>query len=202
MSIECTDTKAGRSRTSLRRLPQRASSDRADLDEILDAAVVCHVGFTTPEGPVVIPTIHARHGDMLYLHGSAASAMLRTLAGGVEACATVTLIDGLVLSKSWFHHSMNYRSAVIFGHARVVDDPDAKREALRVIVEQVRPGRTSESRPPTDKELAATLVLALPLTEWSVKSRTGPPIEEPGDEALPWTNGVVPVPAERFGGAR
>jgi nitroimidazol reductase NimA-like FMN-containing flavoprotein (pyridoxamine 5'-phosphate oxidase superfamily) len=200
METECTGTKAETSRTTLKRLPQRASFDRAALDEILDTAVICHLGFTTPDGPVVIPTIHARHGDTLYLHGSVASRMLRTLAGGVDACATVTLIDGLVLSKSWFHHSMNYRSAVIFGRARIVADPEAKREALRVIVEHVRPGRTTESRPPTPKELAATIVLAQPLTEWSVKSRTGPAIEDPGDEELPWTNGVVPVPAARFGG--
>lgn len=199
IAMDCTSTNAARPRTELRRQPARGSTDRADLHAILDAALVCHVGFVHDGSPVVIPTIHARDGETLYLHGSPASRMLRGLAGGVDVCVTVTLVDGVVLAKSWMHHSMNYRSAVIFGQAQVVDDPEAKVEALRIVVDHVEPGRSTRARPPSAKELAATLVLALPLTEWSVKARTGDPIDDPDDLDLDWFAGVVPVPPGRLG---
>ncbi len=178
--------------------------ERAALDEVLDEALICHVGFVHDGAPVVIPTIHARQGDVLLVHGSPASRMLRDLAGGVEVCVTVTIVDALVLSKSWFHHSLNYRSAVVFGRAVTVDDGPAKLEALRCIVEHVQPGRTGESRPPTAPELRQTLVLSVPLTEWSVKSRAGPPIEDAADLDLDFVNGVVPLAAAGFvpGGGR
>jgi len=168
-------------------------TERAALDAILDEALICHLGFAREGSPCVIPTIHARHDDVVYLHGSPASHMLRGLAGGLDLCLTATLVDAKVLSKSWMHHSLNYRSAVVFGRAEVVADVDAKREALRRVVEHVEAGRTLKSRPPTAKELTSTLVLALPLVEWSVKTRTGPPVEDPADEDLPWSNGVVPL---------
>ncbi len=196
MASECTST-----RTRLRRHPERARAERAALDAVLDRALVCHLGFVEDGQPVVIPTIHARVGDVLYLHGSPASRTLRALAGGVPVCVTVTLVDGLVLSKSWFHHSLNYRSALVFGTAVAVTDRAEKREALRCIVEHVQPGRTEASRPPTEQELNGTLVVSLPLDEWSVKARTGGPIEAPEDEALAWVNGVAPVPPGRLGAA-
>jgi nitroimidazol reductase NimA-like FMN-containing flavoprotein (pyridoxamine 5'-phosphate oxidase superfamily) len=183
----------------VRRHPERASGQRADLDAILDTALICHVGFVHDGSPVVIPTIHARQDDRLLLHGSPASRMLRNLGSGVDVCVTVTLVDDLVLAKSWMHHSMNYRSAVLFGVAVAVTDPAGKLEALRTIVDHVRPGRTSESRPPTDKEMAATLVLALPIDEWSVKARTGGPVDDPADEDLGWWAGVAPIPPGRLG---
>jgi nitroimidazol reductase NimA-like FMN-containing flavoprotein (pyridoxamine 5'-phosphate oxidase superfamily) len=157
----------------MRRRPDRALFAVEDLHGILDAAVICHVGFVHDGTPVVIPTIHARWGSTLYLHGSPASRMLRDLATGLDVCVTVTLVDGLVLAKSWMHHSMNYRSAVIFGRAGIVDDPTGKVDALRTVVDRVQAGRSATSRPPTPKELAATLVLAMPLdapSEWSVKA--------------------------------
>jgi nitroimidazol reductase NimA-like FMN-containing flavoprotein (pyridoxamine 5'-phosphate oxidase superfamily) len=194
MSTECTNTKL-----QVRRHPERARYDRSEVDAILDAALVCHVGFVHDGAPVVIPTIHARAGDTLYLHGSPASRMLRTLASGIDVCVTATLVDGVVLAKSWMHHSLNYRSAVVFGTATAVEDPMQKTDALRVVVEHVLAGRSEESRPPSPKELAATLVLSLPLTECSAKVRTGPPIDDPDDADLEWFAGVVPVPAGRLG---
>jgi hypothetical protein len=197
MEPDCIST-----RTALRRHPERGVDDRAALDAVLDEAIACHVGFVHDGSPVVIPTVHARDGDRLYLHGSPASRMLRTVGEGADVCVTVTLIDELVLAKSWFHHSLNYRSAVVFGRAEVVDDPDAKVDALRTVVDHVQPGRSGESRPPTAKELAATLVLAVPLgppSEWSVKRRTGGPIDDAADEELSWFAGVVAVPPGRLG---
>src|SRR5581483_5296215 len=144
--MECSNTHAtvgASNRTRLRRLPDRGSFDRSELNEILDTAVICHVGFVHEGKPVVIPTIHARIDETLMIHGSAASRMLRTLAAGVDVCVTVTLVDGLVLSKSWFHHSVNYRSAVIFGVAVLVSDPVRKEHALAAIVDHVNPGRTT-----------------------------------------------------------
>lgn len=177
------------------RHPERGVTDRQALDAILDEALICHVGFVQAGGPVVIPTIHARHDDVLYVHGSPASRMLRALAGAVDVCVTVTLVDELVLAKSWFHHSLNYRSAVVFGRAAVVGDDAAKVDALRRIVEHVKPGRTTESRPPSDKELKGTTVLQVPLTEWSVKVRTGGPIDDEDDLSLPFWAGVLPLSA-------
>src|SRR5665213_3612928 len=169
MSTECTSTNSEPTPTAptvIRRHPERALLEVGDLHAVLDAALICHVGFVHDGRPVVIPTIHARSGETLYLHGSPASRMLRALAGGLDVCVTAPLVDGLVLSKSWMHHSLNYRSAVVFGQATVVPDGPAKLEALRVVVEHVQPGRSAKSRPPSAKELAATLVLAVPLTQW------------------------------------
>jgi uncharacterized protein len=180
-------------RATVRRLPDRASYAPADLHAILDQALVAHVGFSVNGDPFVIPTLHARDGDRLYLHGSAASRMLRTLKDGVDVCVTVTLIDGLVLARSWFHHSINYRSAVIFGRASPVEDHDAKLAALRKLVDHVIVGRSDTARPPTAKELAGTTVLALSLAEASVKTRTGPPLDDAEDYALEVWAGVLPL---------
>jgi len=196
MASNCTST-----RTEIRRHPERARSERSDLEGVLDQALICHVGFVVDGAPVVIPTIHARDGAVLYLHGSPASRMLRSLAGGIDVCVTATLLDEVVLAKSWMHHSLNYRSAVIFGRASPVDDADTKLAALRIIVEHVQRGRAAQARPPSDKELAGTLVLSVPLEEWSVKARVGPPLDDEADAPLSWWAGVLPVPAERLGGA-
>lgn len=180
-------------RTTLRRLPKRGSHDRVTVEAILDEALVCHVGFVAEGQPYVIPTIHGRSGDRLYVHGSAASRMLRTLAGSVPVCVTVTLVDGLVMARSAFHHSMNYRSVVVLGSATVVEEAEDKTEALRVIVEHVSPGRWAEVRPPNENELKATTVLSLPITEASAKVRSGPPIDDEEDYALPYWAGVIPL---------
>ena len=180
-------------RTRIRRLPARASYDRAVVHAILDEALNCHVGFAVDGQPFVIPTIHARDGERLYVHGSAASRMLRTLADGVPACVTVTLIDGLVLARSAFHHSMNYRSVVVLGTATAVTDPDEKLHALRCIVEHVAPGRWPEVRPPSPPELKRTSVLALPLAEASAKVRTGPPVDDAEDLVLSCWAGELPL---------
>lgn len=180
-------------RTTLKRLPKRGSYDRAALHAILDEALICHVGFVTDTTPVVIPTAYGRIGDTLFIHGSAASRMLRTLADGVDVCVTVTLIDGLVLARSAFHHSMNYRSVVIFGRARVVDDPEGKVGALRAITEHIVPTRWPDVREPHPQELKATLVLALALDEASVKLRSGPPLDDEDDYARPIWAGELPL---------
>jgi uncharacterized protein len=180
-------------RTEVRRLPQRAVYDREAVYRILDEGLVCHIGFVAEGKPVVIPTGYGRKDDTVYLHGSPASRMLRTLAKGVDVCVTVTLLDGLVLARSAFHHSVNYRSVVIFGTARVVEDREGKLEALRVFTEHVAPGRWQEIRPPSDKELQATSVLALPLEEVSAKVRTGPPVDDEEDYVLPVWAGVLPL---------
>ncbi len=180
-------------RTTLKRLPKRAEYDRERVYSILDEAFICHVGFVADGQPVVIPTGYGRIRDVLYLHGSAASRMLRTLGEGVDVCVTVTLVDGLVLARSAFHHSFNYRSVVVFGRARVVTDGDEKRAALRAFTEHVIAGRWDEVREPNDAELRATTVLALPLEEASAKIRTGPPIDDEADYALPVWAGVLPL---------
>ena len=180
-------------RTTLRRLPQRGSHERTTIEAILDEALSCHVGFVVDGQPFVIPTIHGRIGDRLYVHGSAASRMLKTLAGEVPLCITVSLIDGLVLARSAFHHSMNYRSVVVLGSARAVTDPKEKWDALHAVVEHVAPGRWAEVREPNEKELKATLVLGLSLDEASAKVRTGPPIDDEEDYALECWAGVVPL---------
>ena len=185
-AIEMTD------RTRVRRLARRASYERETIHAILDEALVCHVGFVVDGAPVVIPTIHWREEDTLYVHGSAASRMLRTLKGGVEACVTVTLVDGLVLARSAFHHSMNYRSVVVFGTAREVTGEEKER-ALEGLVEHIAPGRLAEVRPANEAELKQTLVLALPLEEASAKIRSGGPIDDEEDYALPVWAGVVPL---------
>lgn len=180
-------------RTRLKRLPARASYERESVYGILDEGLVCHVGFVVNGEPVVIPTGYGRAGDTLYIHGSAASRMLRTLAGGVGVCVTVTLLDGLVLARSAFHHSMNYRSVVVFGKASAVEDAEEKVEALRAITEHIVPGRWDEVREPDEGELKKTLVLKLPLAEASAKVRTGPPIDDEPDYQLPIWAGELPV---------
>jgi len=180
-------------RTQVRRLPKRGVYDREAVYSILDEGLVCHVGFVAEGKPVVIPTGYGRQGDTLYVHGSPASRMFRAMGAGADVCITVTLVDGVVLARSAFHHSMNYRSVVIFGHATVLEDPAAKREALRVFTEHVARGRWQEVRPPSDKELQATMVLAVPLEEVSAKVRTGPPLDDEEDYALPVWAGVLPL---------
>jgi nitroimidazol reductase NimA-like FMN-containing flavoprotein (pyridoxamine 5'-phosphate oxidase superfamily) len=180
-------------RTQVRRLPKRAVYDREAIYRILDEGLVCHVGFVVDGQPVVIPTGYGRDGDTLYVHGSAASRMLRDLAQGVEVSIAVTLLDGLVLARSAFHHSMNYRSVVIFGTAAVVEDETTKRQALRAFTEHIAPGRWQEVRPPTESELKATTVLAIPLEEVSAKVRTGPPLDDEDDYSLPVWAGVLPL---------
>jgi len=180
-------------RSTLRRLPQRALYDRAAVYQILDEGFVCHVGFWLDGQPFVIPTGYARIGDRLYVHGSAASRMLRTLRDGVEVCVTVTLVDGLVLARSAFHHSMNYRSVMVFGRATAVEADEEKLTALRAFSEHLIPGRWLEVRPPSAKELEATLVLSLPLGEASAKVRSGPPLDDQEDYALSVWAGVVPI---------
>jgi len=180
-------------RTQVHRVPQRGHYDPAIIHSILDEALICHVGFTIEDQPFVIPTTYGRVGDRLYLHGSPASRMLRSLQTGLEVCVTVTLLDGLVLARSTFHHSMNYRSVVIFGQATVVTDASEKMEALQAFTEHVVPGRWQDARPPNPKELKSTLVLALPLNEASAKIRTGPPIDDEVDYALPVWAGEIPL---------
>jgi nitroimidazol reductase NimA-like FMN-containing flavoprotein (pyridoxamine 5'-phosphate oxidase superfamily) len=180
-------------RTTLKRLPKRGEYDHAAVHRILDEAFICHVGFVADGKPVVIPTSFARIGDALYIHGSSASRMLRSLEQGIDVCVTVTLIDGLVLARSAFHHSINYRSVVVFGVATVVENSDEKLRALHAFTDHVVPNRWEEVRVPTDSELRATLVLKLPLVEVSAKVRTGPPIDDEEDYALPVWAGVVPL---------
>ena len=180
-------------RTTVKRLAKRGVYDRDIVYSILDEGLICHAGFVVDGAPVVIPTIHWRHGDTLYFHGSAASRMLRSLRDGVEACVTVTLLDGLVIARSAFHHSMNYRSAVVFGLAREVTDRAEKLAALDALVEHVLPGRASEARPANEIELRQTMVLALPIEEASAKVRTGGPIDDDEDYGLPIWAGVIPV---------
>lgn len=180
-------------RTTVKRLPQRGSYDRNVINQILDEGFICHIGFVFEEKPVVIPTGYARVGDNLLIHGSQASRMLRTLAQGIDVCVTVTLIDGLVLARSAFHHSMNYRSVVVFGRAFAVEAREEKIEALRKLSEHMTPGRWADVRGPVERELQLTTVLSLPLIEASAKVRTGPPLDDEEDYALPVWAGVIPL---------
>jgi nitroimidazol reductase NimA-like FMN-containing flavoprotein (pyridoxamine 5'-phosphate oxidase superfamily) len=180
-------------RTQVHRLPKRGVYNREAVYRILDEGLVCHVGFVSDGRPVVIPTGYGRNGDTLYIHGSTASRMFRALGKGADVCITVTLVDGLVLARSAFHHSMNYRSVVIFGKASVLEDSSAKREAMRAFTEHVMPGRWDNIRKPSDRELQVTTVLAVPLEEVSAKVRTGPPIDDEEDYALPVWAGVLPL---------
>jgi uncharacterized protein len=179
-------------RIRVKREPQRGRYDRQTIDAILDEALICHLGFEVDGQPYVIPTLHARVGDEVYVHGSAASRMLRHLSTGVRVCVTVTLLDGLVLARSIFNHSVNYRSVVLLGTARLVGDAE-KATALHALTEQLAPGRWDEARQPTAQELKATWILALPIDEASAKVRSGPPEDDPEDENLPVWAGVVPV---------
>ncbi len=180
-------------RTQVRRLPERGAYEPAVVHAILDATFLCHIGFVHDGAPVVLPTGYGRRGDDLYLHGSSASRMLRTLRAGVDLCCTVTILDGLVLARSVFHHSMNYRSVVVFGRATTVEDSVEKLAALAVIANHIAPGRWDAARHPNPQELKATLVLKLPLAEASAKLRTGPPKDEEEDYALPVWAGVIPA---------
>lgn len=180
-------------RTRLKRMPQRGSFEREIVYQIIDKALFCHVGFVHDGAPFVVPTLHVRIGARLYVHGSAASRMLRTAAGGVPLCVTVTHVDGLILARSAFHHSINYRSAVILGTAQEVTDQDTKLRVLHALVEHVVPGRWQDARPPHPKELAATSVLGLPITEASAKIRPGGPNDDEEDYALPIWAGVIPL---------
>lgn len=185
-------------RTRLRRKPQRGSHDRAVIDAIVDEALVCHVAYTTDHGPVVIPTTFVRIDDQLYLHGAVGNAMLSRLAEGADACVAITLLDALVLARTALHHSVNYRSVIVYGRASRVDDPELKRATLAALLDKVAPNRSAECRPPNDKELAATQVIALPLTEASAKIRSGPPLADEGaDATLPYWAGVIPFVTTR-----
>lgn len=180
-------------RTTLKRLPKRGFYDRQVVHAIFDEGFICHVGFVADGKPVVIPTGYARDDDQLYIHGSQASRMLRTLKTGIDVCVTVTLIDGLVLARSAFHHSMNYRSVVVFGKATAIEEPAAKLAALRALSEHMIPGRWDEVRGPNEQEMKATTVLSLPLEEVSAKVRTGPPLDDEEDYALEIWAGVLPL---------
>ncbi len=180
-------------RTKVRRLSKRAVYDKESVHQILDEAYICHVGFVVDGQPFVIPTLYARSGETLYIHGSGASRMLKTLAEGVDVCLTVTLVDGFVLARSAFHHSMNYRSVTVFGRAHLVADVTEKLEALRVITDHIVPNRWDEVRGPTELEMKQTVVLALPLEEVVAKVRVGPPVDDEEDYALPIWAGVVPM---------
>lgn len=174
-------------------MPARARYDREMIDAILDEAMVCHLGFAHEGQPYAIPTLHARVGDEVYFHGSAASRTIRTLSSGAPLCLTATLLDGLVLARSAVHHSVNYRSVVVLGSARPVEDLSEQMAALQAFTERIVPGRWSEVRPPTIKELKAIHVLALPLDEASAKVRSGPPLDDEEDYELPAWAGVIPI---------
>jgi uncharacterized protein len=180
-------------RTELRRIPNRGSHDGETINQILDAGFLAHVGFCLDGQPFVIPTLYGRNGEKLYLHGSAVSRMLREIETGIPTCVTVTLVDGLVLSRSAFDHSMNYRSIVAFGTARKVVDPEQKVKSLRTISEHLIAGRWAEVRGPSEKELKATTVLEFSIDEASSKVRSGPPLDDESDYGLPVWAGVLPL---------
>jgi hypothetical protein len=180
-------------RTRVKRHPERGAYDRATIDGILDEALFCHVGYVADGHPRVIPTIHARVGDTLYVHGSNASRTLRTIKGGEEVCIVTTLIDGLVLARSAFMHSMNYRSVVVYGRCREVSDREEKWMAQKALVDHVCTGRSDQVRMPTDDELRQTTILAVPLEEASAKLRTGPPNDDEADYDRPVWAGVLPM---------
>ncbi len=180
-------------RTTVKRLAARGVYDHDAVLRILDEGLVCHMGFVVDGQPYVLPTAYARIDDRLYLHGSPSNRMLRTGKSGVGLCVTVTLLDGLVLARSAFHHSMNYRSVVLLGTAIEVEDPAEKAAAFRALVEHVAPGRFATVRPPTPNEITGTLVLRLPIDEGSAKVRTGPPIDDEADYGLPVWAGVIPL---------
>ncbi|MGE0127174.1 MAG: pyridoxamine 5'-phosphate oxidase family protein [Blastocatellales bacterium] len=188
-----TDGFSPTARTTLKRLPERGSYDRDLVYQILDESFVCHVGFAVDEQPYVIPTAYGRVGDKLYIHGSAASRAMRSLSGGIPVCVTVTLVDGLVLARSAFHHSINYRSVVILGTATMVEIAEEKMIALRAFTEHVIPGRWDDVREPNEQELKGTTVLSLPLVEVSAKFRTGPPKDDEEDMAIPAWAGELPL---------
>jgi nitroimidazol reductase NimA-like FMN-containing flavoprotein (pyridoxamine 5'-phosphate oxidase superfamily) len=186
-------------RTRVIREPQRAVYDRDIINQILDEGFICHVGFIVDGQPFVIPTGYGRIGDHLYIHGSAASRMLKNLSQTIPVCVTVTLLDGLVLARSIFNHSMNYRSVIVLGQAELISDRDEKMAALHALSEHIAPGRWDQSRQPNEQEFKATSILRLPLTESSAKVRSGPPNDDEEDHALNFWAGVLPlhmVPSE------
>jgi uncharacterized protein len=188
-------------RVRLRRKRERGSHERRVIDAILDEALLAHLGICDEQGqPFVIPTLHARSGDVVYCHGSVASRTLRTLAGSAPVCLTVSLLDGLVLARAAMHHSANYRSVMLIGEARSVDDPEEKREALQAVIEHIVPGRWPDVRHPSENELRATAVLAIPIEEASAKVRTGPPLDDEADYALSAWAGVIPLAMQAGGG--
>jgi uncharacterized protein len=180
-------------RTKLKRLPKRGNFDRETVYNILDEAFICHVGFTVDGQTFVIPTAYGRNGDVLYIHGSAASRMMREMSKGIDVCVTVTLVDGLVLARSAFHHSMNYRSVVIFGNAELITEESEKNDALFAFTEHLIKGRWDDVRPPNSKELKGTTVLRLAINEASAKIRTGDPIDDEEDYDLDVWAGVIPL---------
>jgi uncharacterized protein len=187
------ETQVPTARTRVVREPDRAVYDRETVYRILDEGFLCHVGFTVDGQPFVIPTSYGRKDANLYIHGSAASRMLRQMKEGIPVCITVTLLDGLVLARSVFNHSMNYRSVVVLGKATLVDDPEEKRVALRVLSEHILRGRWDDSRQPNERELKATSVLRVPIEEYSAKVRGGPPIDDAEDYSFPTWAGVIPL---------
>jgi uncharacterized protein len=193
MRCDVPDSISPTERTRVVREAHRGAYDRETIDIILDEGYVCHVGFSVDGQPYVIPTLFARIGDAIYFHGSAASRMLRNISAGISVCITVTLTDGFVLARSVFNHSMNYRSVVALGKATLVDAPEEKLEALRAFTEKIIAGRWNDARQPSEKELKATSILRLPLTEVSAKIRTGPVEDDASDYALPVWAGVIPL---------
>ena len=192
MSVSSSPASAPSPRTSVR-VADRGVYDRAAIDAILDEALICHVGFVADGQPFVMPTIHARIDDRLYVHGAAATRMLRVMRSGAPVCVTATLLDGLVMARSAFHHSMNYRSAVVLGTAVEVTDAEEKLTVFRAIVEHVAPGRWADCRRPSSKEFARTRVLSLPISEASAKVRSGPPVDDEDDYALGVWAGEIPL---------
>ncbi len=180
-------------RTTLRRKKERGSYDRDVVHAILDEGLVCHVGFSGEGSPFVIPMVYARMGEVVYLHGATGNRMLRSLALGAEVCVTVTLVDALVLARSAFHHSMNYRSVMLLGPATRVEDEEEKRRASMALLEHMVPGRSADTRAPTPEELRTTLVIRVPISEGSAKIRTGGPIDEPDDMGAPVWAGTIPL---------
>ena len=183
-------------RSTVQRLPSRGAYDKRTVYDILDRGLLAHVGFAAEHGPVVIPMAYARRDDTILLHGSARSRLLDRLAEGTDACVTVTLLDGLVLARSTFHHSMNYRSVVVFGRSAEVVEPERKNEALEHLVEHLVPGRGAEARGASPGELAATRVVAVPIEDASAKIRTGPPVDDRADLSIDIWAGVVPLTLE------
>jgi len=192
-------------RTRVIREPQRGVYDRDVANRILDEGFICHVGFSIDGQPFVIPTSYVRHEDVLYIHGSAASRMLRNVSGGIPMCVTVTLLDGLVLARSIFNHSMNYRSVVVLGTGTAIEDREEKLSALRLLSEHIVPGRWDEIRQPNEKELKATTILRVPIQEFSAKVREGPVVDDEEDYVFPVWAGVLPlnvVPGEPIADSR
>lgn len=180
-------------RTRLRRVAKRACYDTDSVNAIIDEAMICHLATTANGQPLLQPTIHWRHGNQLYVHGSSKNGLFKALLAGSEACIGISLVDGIVFARSAFHHSLNFRSVVIYSHARLVDDADEKAHALDLLLEKFRPGRSREARAANETELKATSVLAFKLDELSAKIRTGGPVDEAEDMALPVWAGVQPI---------